>query len=306
MTLRSATSAPRSNGNTLAESLTELWRYRELLLILVQRDLKARYKNSALGFIWSLVNPLVQVLTITFAIEFMLGSDSKNYSAYVLCAMLPWLFFSTGIMDASPSLLFYYNLIRRTYFPRELVPLSFVCANLIHFLLSTSVFLVYLLVLPLVGHLQGHPPDFPILPTAFLLPIPILGLVLLVTGISLFVSVWTLHFEDMRYIADSLLKVMYWLVPVMYFPEMIKEKIPGPKGDLIYNLYMLNPLSGLLTAFRKLTLQPEIMPGSRVPTQPMGATEWGFLAIALLTSTLIVLLGLRYFNTQKWKLAERA
>lgn len=291
---------------SLRDDLIELWRHRELLLILVQRDLKGRYKNSVLGFGWSLLNPLMQVLTITFVIKFMMvGKQTPNYHAYVFCAMLPWLFFNTAIMDASPSLLFYYNLIRRTYFPRELVPLAAITANLIHFLLATAVFVAYMTLLPLFWWACTGQLDWPLQPTILLLPIPILGLTLLTVGMGLFISIWTLHFEDMRFIADSLLKIIYWLMPVFYFPEIIRERLPGWQGDALYVIYMLNPLASLLTAFRKLALKPALMPGSSHLTRAMGPEEWGYLALALITSVLIAVAGHRYFAARKWSLAER-
>jgi ABC-type polysaccharide/polyol phosphate export permease len=297
--------------------LKELWNYRELLHILVQRDLKARYKNSALGFGWSLINPLVQVVIITLVIQFLMGVDIPNYHAYVFCATLPWLFFSTALMDSSFSLVGCYNLIRRTYFPRELVPLVSVTANVIHFLMATAVFLAYMAGNSIFFWLRDGRWDFSIQPTVFLILIPMAGLTILVAGISMFLSVWTLYFEDVRYLLDSALKILYWVVPVIYFPEVILHRIPGAQGFWVYCAYMLNPLSVFLTAFRKLTLAPTILMGAPQPadealpppppimTTPMGALEWLFLGIALLTSVLVFLAGQRYFNARKWKLAER-
>jgi ABC-type polysaccharide/polyol phosphate export permease len=290
----------------MSEELRELWRYRELLFILVKRDLKARYKNSVLGFGWSLLNPLMQVITITFVIKFMMQAKQPNFHAYVFCAMLPWLFFSTAIMDASPSLLYYFNLLRRTYFPRELIPLAAVLSNLVHFALATVVYLVYMAVLPLAWWGITGKLDWPLQATLVFIPIPMLGLVLLVMGIGMFTSVWTLYFEDMRFIADSGLKILYWLVPLMYYPDMIREHFQGKTGEVIYTLYMLNPLATYLTVFKKLTLAPAMMPGARSMTTPMGAEDWLFLAIAFIVSAVVALLGHRYFCAQQWKLAERA
>jgi lipopolysaccharide transport system permease protein len=287
--------------------LRELWQYRELLLILIRRDLKVRYKNSVLGFGWSLINPLVQVVIITLVLKVMLRSNLENYHAYVFCAMLPWLFFSTALMDSSLSLLLYNNLLRRTYFPREIVPLASVAANLVHFLLATAVFLVYMAGLSLFFWAKDGDFSWPILPTVFLIPIPMLGLVLLVSGIALFASVWTLYFEDTRFILDSGLKLLYWLVPVLYYPDMLLEafKGEGGHGRLFYTLYMLNPLAAFMTAFRKLTLPPAIMPGQAAATSPMGGPEWLFLGIAFLVSLAVAAAGYRFYSTRKWRLAER-
>jgi lipopolysaccharide transport system permease protein len=284
--------------------LREIWAYRELLIILVQRDLKVRYKNSVLGFGWSLLNPLAQVLIITMVLKFLMAAKAPNYHAYVFCAMLPWIFFSTAIMDSSSSLLQYQNLIRRTYFPREIIPLAVVAANLIHFLLATVVFLLYITANSLFWWGLRGQLDWAIQPTVLLIPLPILGLTLLVSGLAMFVSVWTLYFEDIRFLTDSALKMLYWLVPVLYFSDIILELNPQGRGGLFYTLYMLNPLSGFMTAFRKLTLPPTLMPGQSIPSSPMGGTEWLFLAAAFLTSGLLLWLGMRYYGARKWALAE--
>jgi ABC-type polysaccharide/polyol phosphate export permease len=290
--------------------LRELLKYRELLHILVQRDLKVRYKNSALGFGWSLVNPLAQVVIITIVIQFLMRVEIKNYHAYVFCATLPWLFFSTALMDSSFSLVGCYNLIRRTYFARELVPISAVAANAVHFVLATGVFLLYMAAGSIFFWITRGVFDFSIQPTFFLILIPMAGLTLLVAGISFFLSVWTLAFEDVRYLLDSVLKILYWVVPVIYFPDVILHQVPGASGQLWYSLYMLNPLSAYITAFRKLTLAPTQLlgagePGQVIMTTPMGPSEWLFLGIALLTSLGVFLAGYRYFASRKWKLAER-
>ncbi|MFN3649557.1 MAG: ABC transporter permease [Armatimonadota bacterium] len=290
----------------MLNNLRELWKFRELLIILVRRDLKIRYKNSVLGFGWSLLNPLAQVLTITLVLKF-LGAQgvTENYHAYVFCALLPWLFFSTATMDAGMSLVAFHDLLRRAYFPREALPLTTVAANFIHFLLAMGVFLVYETLNPLFWWVVDGKFNFPIQPTVVLTVIPMAGLFLLVSGIAMFISVWTLYFEDVRYLADSGMKILYWLVPVLYFPELILHRDPGGRGELIYTLYMLNPLSAFITSFKKLTLPPTKSPGGEWMTTPMGAQDWGFLGIAMVVSLVFFLLAHRYFNARKWKLAER-
>lgn len=291
----------------MREALLEIWRYRELLVMFVQRDLKVRYKNSVLGFGWSLLNPLVQVAVLTLVLLFLMPAENRpaNYHAYVFCAMVPWLFFSTALMDSTNCLLIYYTLLRKTYFPREIIPLASVAGNLIHFALSTGVLLVYLAGISVFHWLREGTFNFPILPTVVLLPLPMLGLAMLVTGLAMFLSIWTLYFEDMRYLVDSALKILYWLVPVIYFADAILWNDPKGMGRLLYTIYMLNPVSGFITAFRKLTLVPTKMLGTNAITPPMGPAEWLFLCIAFVTSGAVLAIGLRFFERRKWSLAER-
>jgi lipopolysaccharide transport system permease protein len=287
------------------EDLSELWRYRELLWILVQRDLKVRYKNSVLGFGWSLVNPLLQVLIITVVIKMLMDPRQvpDNYHVYVFCATLPWLFFSTAVMDSSLSLLQYQDLIRRVYFPRSVLPLATVIANLIHFVLATLVFVAYCAANSVFWWVGTGKLNWPIPPTAFLLPLPMLGLTLLMGGVALFISIWTLYFADIRFLADSGMRILYWLVPVLYFPETILRRNPLGRGPLLYNLYMLNPLSGFISAFRKLALVPTTTGGQAVGL--MGPQDWLFLLTGLVISLALALGGHRYFCSRQWKLAER-
>src|SRR5712692_10666919 len=103
----------------LAE-LKELYRFRELLWILVLRDLKVRYKNSALGFLWSLINPAVQVAVISFVVKNFIKMEVPNLSAYIFCAFLPWSFFQLALLDTSHSLIVNERLMKKVYFPREI------------------------------------------------------------------------------------------------------------------------------------------------------------------------------------------
>lgn len=295
----------------MLEDLRELWKYRELLLIFVQRDLKVRYKNSILGVGWSLLNPLVQVATITAVLQFLVADKSElpqNYHAYVFCATLPWLFFSTTLADSTNSLIYYHGIIRKTYFPREILPIATIVANMLHFLLALGVFVLYETANPLFFWFRGRGWDCPLLPTALLLPIPMLGLALLVTGCAMFVSVWTLYFEDMRYIVDSSIKILYWGVPVVYFAEAILHRVHNQTlGRLLYRIYMLDPLAGFITAFRKLALVPtKIVTETGVARGPgMTHTDWIALAAAWVSALLVLWLGHRFFTARKWTLAER-
>ncbi len=129
----------------MIDELKECCRYKDLLRQLVARDLKVRYKNSVLGFFWSLANPLVQVATITIVVKYILRLEIPNYSAYLLVGFLPWVFFQMALLDSSQVVLLHRDLLRKVYFPREVLPLSVVFANLIHFLLALVVFFAYLL-----------------------------------------------------------------------------------------------------------------------------------------------------------------
>ena len=272
----------------MIREFAELLRYRELLLNLVVRDLKIRYKNSVLGFFWSLLNPLLQVATITIVFKFIMKLGVPNYSAYLLCAFLPWTFFQMSVSDSAMSVPFHGNLVKKTYFPREILPASIVLSNLVHFVLALGVFFVYLLVI-----------GTPIRITWLLLPVVVLIQVLLNLGIAFFVSCLSVFYNDVKYMATVVLNLLYFALPIMYTIEHVfhSDRIPH---SLIIPIYYLNPLSLLLIAYRKILLPPF----NTATLHDMPFNYW-YLALAGLTSLAVFLAGYAFFNSKKWRFAEQ-
>lgn len=272
----------------MLSEFAEVYRYRELLLNLVMRDLRVRYKNSVLGFFWSLVNPLVQVATITVVFKYILHASGRDYSAYLLCAFLPWTFFQMSVLDSAMSVLFHGNLVKKTYFPREILPASIVLSNLVHFVLALVVFFVYLLVI-----------GSPIRITWLLLPIVVLIQLLLNMGIAFFISCLNVFYEDVKYLATVVLNLLYFGLPIMYMVEQVQNAERFPAW-LVTLLYYVNPLPMLLTTYRKILLPPYNY--EAIHDMPM---NYGYLALAGVTSLIIFLAGYAYFNSKKWYFAER-
>lgn len=288
----------------LKRELAELWQYRELVEILVRRDLTVRYKNTKLGFLWSLLNPLIQVIVITVVLEHILGVDIRNYSAYVFCAVLPWSFFQLSLLDASDSLVKHYALIKKVYFPREVIPLATVLANLLHFVLATGVFLVYMTLLPLFWWVvSGDQPVWALQPTLLLAPLVMAMLFFLVMGLAFFAAATNVFFHDVRYLVSAGLSILYYAVPVLYFSEMVKGSPKVPAG--VYTLYMLNPLAALITGFRKLILVPTASDRFHELNTSLNGESLTFLGVAIVTSLLVAVVGYAFFNRRKPKFAER-
>lgn len=284
----------------MLDELRELYRYRELLWTLVLRELRVRYKNSYLGFFWSLIVPLVTVAVLTIVFKRVMGMAIPNYSAYVLAAFLPWMYFQTALLDSAQSVLAQIQLVRKVYFPREVLPLAAVLANLIHFLLAMGVFFVYLL-----GYVGA-----PLLPTVVLLPVLIFFQTLLVAGISLIISCLNVFYEDTKYIVSIGLQLMFYLVPVIYFSEQVYHaQLVSPEWQRwVYVVYHLNPIAMLMTAYRKILLPPITVPEvgalqrQTFVSMPM---DWGLLAVACVVSVAVFLGGYAFFNHRKWEFAEQ-
>src|SRR5580658_9056126 len=128
----------------MLSELKELWKFRELLFTMVQRELKIRYKSSAIGFFWSMLNPLITVLVLSFVMENFLnrGGGVPSVTAYLLAAYLPFTFFQLSVMDSAQTILVAMPLIKKIYFPREILPLASVISNFIHLMMALGMFFV--------------------------------------------------------------------------------------------------------------------------------------------------------------------
>lgn len=282
----------------MINELRELHRYRYLLSQLVVRDIKVRYKNSVLGFFWSLANPLLQVATITIVMKYIMGLNVANYSAYLLAGYLPWMFFQLALLDSSQVVLSHRDLLRKVYFPREVLPISVVGANLVHYVLSLVVLFAYLLFFRIFLH------GAPITGKVLLLPVLMALQCALVMGLSFFISCLNVFYEDIKYLLAALLNVFFYLTPVMYPAELVHDKLVHIH-PMLYKLYLLLPMNALTDAYRKILL-PSVktitMRSAHIHTLPL---DYGMLAIAAVVCVTFAAAGYRFFNARKWVFAER-
>ncbi len=280
--------------------LKELWKFRELLLSMVERELRIRYKNSFLGFFWSLLNPLVTVLVMTVVFKYLIGNPTPNFSAYILAAYLPFMFFQFAILDSAQSVLQALPVVKKVYFPREILPLSTILSNFVHYLLALAVFFGYLLAIWML-----NPGQNPFTITILWLPVLLVINLALATGLGLIVSALNTFYEDVKYVVSVGLYLMFFLCPIMYFSENVRfSKQLGSSSDLVYTLYHLNPLAMLATAYRKILLQPQKVYVDGTLVDPI-ALDWGLLGICAAVSVLTLVGGYALFNRVKWKFVER-
>ncbi|HEY3267230.1 MAG TPA: ABC transporter permease [Armatimonadota bacterium] len=279
-------------ASNLAAETRELCRYHELVRNLMVRDLKVRYKNSALGFLWSLLNPLAQVFIITIVFKFVIRIGFPNYSAYVLAGFLPWTFFQMAVLDASQSILLHGPLLKKVYIPREAIPISIVLSNLVHFGLALLVLFVYMAVIRI-----------PFTAKLLLLPPLIFFHLLLTMGIGLLVSCANVFYEDVKYLMTVCLNLMYYMVPVIYVLEQLANIPPRfpwlyAHRDAVLAIYQLNPLAVWITAYRRILLPP--VPDV-IGHAPLSLPT---LAVAALLSVVAAVAGYAVFNRYKWEFAE--
>ena len=193
--------------------LKELYSYRQMIFSLVKRDLRGRYKGSVFGFLWTFLNPLLQLVVYTFVFSFLLKSDIENYYLFLFVALIPWLFFSTAITGGAGCVLHQSGMVTKIYFPREVLPISHVTSAFINMLYS---FIVVFLVIFLSGT--------PINPVALLyLPIIMLVEYFLALGITLIASAVTVYFRDMEFILGIFMMAWQYLTPVMYSVDIVPQ-----------------------------------------------------------------------------------
>ncbi|QQR74782.1 MAG: ABC transporter permease [Holophagales bacterium] len=201
---------PRTLSPMLSAART-LFEHRALLLTLTAREIKARYRGSALGFLWSLVNPLLLLAVYSFVFSVVLQQRAavEPYALFLLCGLFPWIWFATSLTEGTVSLLANAGLIRRAVFPIELLPAVAVAANFVHFLFALPVLVAGLA----VGRVLGYPVGGW---SSLALPAIALLQLVLTCGLALGLAALHVHFKDVKDILANLLTLFFFLTPVLY------------------------------------------------------------------------------------------
>jgi ABC-type polysaccharide/polyol phosphate export permease len=244
-------------------------RYRDLIMALAAKEVKIKYKSAVLGWLWSLLHPVLLMIVFSVVFTFLMPMRIEHFPAFLLCALLPWFFFSFSLQQAVTSVVDNAGLIKKTYFPYEVIPLSVVAAQLFNFLISLGVLALFLI-------FNGVPPTL----YWCLLPMVIAAQLLFVAGLCLFVSAAHVMFRDVKYVVELLLLVWFYLTPIFYPIEVV----PGRFQWLLY----YNPLTLFVVMYRDILLYQR-MPSANVVG---AATAVGLLACGA---------GAVFFNkNKKW------
>jgi len=246
--------------------LATLWRYREMVANLVARDLKVKYKGSVLGFAWSFLNPAIMI-ALYYLVFSLFAPDFRkeipDYGFFLIAGMWPWMTFASAAGKSTPCFILNGDLLRKVYFPREVLPISIVLAEFVNFAIGLALFLA---VLMLTGHtLGGH--------IALLLPWTI-ALLSFTLGVALLVSAADVFFRDTEQILNSTLTILFFASPVVYTLAKVAEV--GKENTLIKMWMFINPIAWLVPAFRHAFLGPQ----SYDPL-PMHATTLAAMALTL-------------------------
>lgn len=257
---------------SLIREIQSIVKWRELLWQMVGREVKARYKQSILGYFWVILNPLAQMLVMSFAFSIILriptnSSSNIPYSIFLFIALLPWNLFSTSLTAASNSLVNSSSLITKVYFPRTILVLAAIFSKFIDFIFATTILIIYLVAyqIPITLNILW------IIPIFFIQQIFTLG-------IALFVAAANLLYRDIQYLLNLFLVLWMYSTPVIYPADIVPEQYKI--------IFQLNPMAVIINAYRQTILGG-------------GAPNYFSLSIALALSILTLFLGFSYFKSRE-------
>ena len=282
----------------IREELIKLWARRDMVRNLVVRDLKLKYKGSALGFLWSFLNPVILMTLYYLIFAKVVGElrrevtdEGINYAFFLVTAMWPWMMFSSAVSKSAPLFILNDSLIKKVYFPREILPIATVISEFFNFLFGMT---VVILVLAVTGYLFNW--------AVLLLPVFILILLMYTLGLALLVSVWDVYFRDTEQILNSLLTIGFFATPIFYSVERIREKVFGTYegmaeskirlNQFLSHLYFTNPLATLLPYIRRSLL------GAGPTISPLA------VFLLFITALLFLLFSYWYFKRHEYRLVE--
>jgi ABC-2 type transport system permease protein len=292
---------PREFWAGTVYSVKALWRYRELLDLLVRRELKSRYKDSSLGFIWTLIRPLTQLLIYYVAVGTFLGAQRSvpNYAVFVFSGLTVWTMFNEIVQTSTASIVNNAGLVKKVYIPRELFPLAATGAALVNFAIQLGILVVAIFV-------TAGPPFFG--PELWAIPIAFVALLFFSFAIGMMLSAVNVYLRDIKHLIDVGLLVLFWGSPIVYSFTAVHTAL---KGDWLEQIYLWNPVTISVLAFQHGLWRAGSLPfvtGSGV-TRTVTHTYWPpdldlRLIVVLVVSAVLVWVAQRIFARLEGNFAQ--
>lgn len=258
----------------LLGDLLELWRHRDLLLLLAERDVKIRYKQSLLGVAWAILQPLslTIIFTIVFSVFLHVSTGGAAYPVFSYIAMLPWTFFANSITFGTSSLINNSSLLTKIYFPREVFPVASMLACSFDLLMG-AVIAVGMMVFYHVGV------------SWWALSVPLILLVQMVFSgtVAMILSALMVFYRDLRFVVPLLMQLWMYATPIIYPVSKVPANLRG--------IYSLNPMVGLVESYRNVILNGT-------------APDWSLLGVSLAVSLILLFFGYRYFKRAEMRFAD--
>lgn len=244
--------------------LKELYNYREMVYNLVKKDLRGRYKGSVLGFLWTFINPLLQLAVYTMVFSTIMRVNVDKFYMYLFIALIPWIFFTTSVLSGTISIIQNKDLIKKIYFPRIIIPISTVLATFMNMIFSMAVVILALFI-------SGIGISYYVL----LLPVIMILEFFLVLGMVFLFSSLNVFFRDIEYILSIIMMIWFYMTPIVYTVEMIPEKYK--------TLFYLNPMTNIVIFYR------DILFYKKMPS-------FGFMGGVFLYSLAMIVIGFFVFQ----------
>ncbi|HSL10245.1 MAG TPA: ABC transporter permease [Actinomycetota bacterium] len=259
---------------------------------LVRKELKVKYTASVLGAVWSLLNPVIFLAVFWFVSEVLLNGIA-HYPVYLLSGLLAWNLLSVSLSTGAQSVIANANLVKKVYFPREILPLSTVGVSLVDFVLQSAVLLVYLVASGYGFRLSG----------LWLYPLAFVALLIFTTAVTFLVSALNVRYRDVQHLLGLGLLVWFWLTPIVYQGFLVQDKLTdvslGP--FTAWHAYLLNPAATIVFGFQRALY--EDVSGDVVPALSSGELA-GMLAIVIVASTVLLALTWRLYFSMSGDFAE--
>lgn len=211
----------------------ELYQYRELLKTNVKKEIRGKYKGSFLGVLWSFVNPLLMVLVYAIVFPYIMKNTEPNYLIFLIVAIIPWNWFTTVVGQGSGTFIYNSNIIKKVYFPREIMPISIVTSGLVNFLISCAIILIFLIASG-IGI------------SKYILFLPIIAFIqyLLSLAIVFVLSAINVYIRDVEYIVNFIVMMLFYATPILYNPSLI--------GGKLAIIFKCNPMAHIISAYRDI------------------------------------------------------
>ncbi len=257
----------------MIQNLRELWQYRALLWNLTQRELKARYRGSALGFLWTFLNPMLLMAVYGLVFGVITRNKIEHYTYYVFIGLLPWIWFSSSVGTGASAISDRRDLLTKVRFPAQVLPATVVATNLANYLLTMPLIFV-------LGGLVGVWPTWHVV----MLPVVLFVQLVFTLGVSFLVSALNVAFRDLQQIMTNFLTLWFFVTPILYRPDDVPESFR--------RFYLIaNPMSVIITSYQYIFYE------HRLP-------HWRALTGVMLGSILLLWLASRVFEQRREEFAE--
>jgi ABC-2 type transport system permease protein len=219
------------------QRLRVLWRDREILANLARKELKVKYKSSALGVVWSMLNPALYLVVFYVVFTYFIPARTPNFPVYLLSGLLPWTLFSTGLAGATTSVVGNANLVAKVSFPHENLPLASIRAQTVNFFFQFLVLVAFMV-------LFGYPL---VQEGVILLPVALGVLLLFVSALGFAAAAWNVRYRDTGHLVELALLAWFWSTPIVYPTSFVADRL-GPTG---FSIYLLNPMATIVLGFQR-------------------------------------------------------